>query len=204
MASATKSRNGEVASCSGDLPEEQKEQKLAVFAALSDLLDIHGRRAMAYSSFDKAFRLFLREHTLWNAGAAATYVDACRKVTAEFSDCSAKAKVTEADLRRAEEDELAQVVRDIQELESTKLQLTVKYQTLRKDHNTYEDSCKHPVTGCGCVKSDFNTVFADEALYRHAVGRVQRELQSTIVSINDNVLTLMCEYDELKQELNNE
>jgi len=60
------------------------------------------------------------------------------------------------------------------------------------------------VTGCGCVKSDFNTVFADEALYRHAVGRVQRELQSTIVSINDNVLTLMCEYDELKQELNNE
>ena len=55
--------------------------------------------------------------------------------------------------------------------------------------------------GCGCAKSDFDTSFAAETLYRHAVGRVQKQLQSTIVGINDNVEHLMCEYEDLREDL---
>lgn len=83
-------------------------------------------RAKAYSQFSEGFLAFLKDRN------GAQYRVLLSHLTAEFQNCSAAVRLLESALTQASREDLAAVLRSIQELERRKLQLTLNLQVIRQ------------------------------------------------------------------------
>ena len=122
-------------------------------------------------------------------------------VTAEFSECSSLVKGIEGELARENEHALAALVRDIQERESSKLQLTVKLQTLKK---SYSEACRHEGAQCECEDQTTESVFSKDVLYRTSLRTIFKELELVIRSINENIEEVQVELEDRTEEVEEE
>ena len=147
-----------------------------------------------FSLFVVVFTFYRSLKTLAPSSSAQTL----SAVTAEFSECSSVVKGIEVELERENEVALADLVRDIQEKESSKLQLTVRLQTLKKN---YSEACKHEGK-CQCEEqsTESESVFSTDVLYRTSLREILKQLELVIRSINENIEQVHAELEDRTEE----
>jgi DNA repair REX1-B len=107
--------------------------------ALKQLLSIEEERAVLYVKWRAAFRLFLEDKTM----EAALYRSVLVDITAGFGQMSQRVNDIEASLRLANAGAIADQVRNLQLLEKSKLESTVRYQQRLQAHEEQKRECNH-------------------------------------------------------------
>uniref|UniRef100_A0A803LK09 Uncharacterized protein n=1 Tax=Chenopodium quinoa TaxID=63459 RepID=A0A803LK09_CHEQI len=95
---------------------------------LRKFLSLQLRRAEAYAKLRDGFSEYMI------SGVESTYQQLCSEVTIEFSDCSKQVREIESQFLNPDcfRDDLARLLRSVQELEKQKLHLTATIQVLKK------------------------------------------------------------------------
>mmetsp|Transcript_2229 Transcript_2229/g.5795 ORF Transcript_2229/g.5795 Transcript_2229/m.5795 type:complete len:205 (+) Transcript_2229:188-802(+) len=97
---------------------------------VAELLRLQGQRAQCYAEFDREFRAYARDT---GPEAEARYTAAVQRCTAAFADLSRDVNAVEEAIKSAlGQPQLAAVIRDIQQHEKIKLEMTATLHVLKK------------------------------------------------------------------------
>eukprot|EP01122_Echinamoeba_exundans_P016574 TRINITY_DN8447_c0_g2_i1.p1 TRINITY_DN8447_c0_g2~~TRINITY_DN8447_c0_g2_i1.p1 ORF type:complete len:174 (-),score=35.61 TRINITY_DN8447_c0_g2_i1:161-634(-) len=135
-----------------------------VLALLKQLRAAQERRPQIYKNLDAAFAALL------DSGDLKAYAEATQQITKEFGEVSQAIRHVEDSLKNLTPPwPMAGKIRELQELERTKLSLTSESQILKKEHQDH---------------SDHYEAF-EEAEYETQLKRVTGQLRETVEQINE-------------------
>lgn len=177
---------------------ERERERASPADFLDAFMAAQAERAVQYAQLDAAYRAYL------DNGAEGPYryvMQACVRV---FQACSLQVRAAEAGLREAGRQDLAGLLRGVQEQERRKLELTLSLQALKAAHAQRRFSWQHEEAaeergahahgdecGAGCAHGAVPE--PTQAEWEAAVREAYRELQATITSINEAI-------DEAREE----
>ncbi|CAO2833070.1 unnamed protein product [Amaranthus hypochondriacus] len=118
------------------LNESSKSKSLTL---LRRFLAVQQRRAEAYAKLRDGFAEYLI------SGGELAYQQLCNEITVEFSDCSKQVRELESQFLKPDcfRDDLAKLLRAVQEQEKQKLELTARIQVLKKAGRPSERLVSH-------------------------------------------------------------
>ncbi|XP_010907489.1 uncharacterized protein [Elaeis guineensis] len=173
---------------------------------LRRFLGIQQRRAEAYAKLQRGFSEYMTN------GGELAYQNLCGEITAEFNDCSKQVLEMESlllmpDLYR---DDLAGLLRAVQEQEKQKLHLTARIQILKKagrpserlvshEHCRFDQPQQHECVHVRKITEAAGTEDAEaDAEYDGALKEAIRGVQDAVTSINDHLEEIRYEIEALE------
>ncbi|XP_014503770.1 uncharacterized protein LOC106764070 [Vigna radiata var. radiata] len=179
-----------------------------VLVVLRDFLAIQQRRAEAYSKLKRGFSDYMAN------GGELAYQQLCGEITVEFSDCSKKVLEMEALFRSSDycREDLAKLLRAVQDQEKQNLFLTVTIQKLKKAGRPSErlvshENCKftkpteHECVHVQEITEASGTEEAEaDAEYDNALNEAIRGVQDVVMTINEHLEEVRYEIAALEAE----
>ncbi|CAN4125156.1 unnamed protein product [Withania somnifera] len=178
---------------------EEFEKKRAILfkiiALLRRFLAVQQRRAQAYARLKRGFEDYMA------SGAESTYQQLCSDITVEFNDCSKQVLEMESQFRTAHcfREDLALLLRSVQNQEKRKLQLTATIQVLKRAGRPSERLVSHEncrfskPTGHECmhiqkITEASGTEEAEaDAEFDNALKEAIRGVQDAVTVINEHL-----------------
>ncbi|GMG99513.1 hypothetical protein Nepgr_001353 [Nepenthes gracilis] len=162
---------------------------------LRKFLDVQQRRAQAYAKLRNGFSEYMV------SGGDSTYQQLCSEITVEFNDCSKQVCEIESQFLSSDcfRDDLARLLRAVQEQEKQKLQLTATIQVLKKagrpserlvthENCRFEKPKQHLCVHLHEITEAAGTQEAEEdAEYNNALKVAIKGVQEAVTSINDHL-----------------
>lgn len=169
---------------------------------LRSFLVIQERRAIAYAKLRNGFTEYME------SGQESAYQQLCSEITTEFHNCSRQVREIESRFLKPNcfRDDLAQLIRAVQEQEKKKLQLTATIQVLKKagrpservvthENCKFEKPMQHECVHLHEITEASGTEEAEaEAEYDNALKEAIQGVQDAVTSINDRL-------DEVRYEI---
>ncbi|KAL2942990.1 Protein Daple [Bienertia sinuspersici] len=148
------------------------------------------------------------------SGGETTYQQLCSEITVEFSDCSKQVREMESQFLKpfCFRDDLAQLLRAVQELEKQKLHLTANIQVLKKagrpserlvthENCSFKSSMRHECVHVHELTDAAGTEEAEaDAEYDNAIKEAIKGVQEAVTSINEYLEEVRYEIDALESE----
>ncbi|GAB2287517.1 hypothetical protein Dimus_021892 [Dionaea muscipula] len=162
---------------------------------LRKFLAIQQRRALAYASLRSGFSEYMV------SGVESTYQQLCNEITGEFTDCSTQVRELESQFLKPYcfREDLACLLRAVQEQEKKKLQLTAMIQVLKKagrpseriithEHCRFDKPMRHECVHLHEITDAAGTEEAEaDAGYDNALKEAIKGVQDAVTSINDHL-----------------
>ncbi|GAB4855211.1 hypothetical protein Ancab_023837 [Ancistrocladus abbreviatus] len=175
---------------------------------LRKFLAVQQRRAQAYAKLRNGFAEYMV------SGGEATYQQLCSEITVEFNDCSKQVREMESQFLKPDyfRDDLARLLRAIQEQEKQKLQLTATIQVLKKagrpserlvthENCRFEKPMQHECVHLHEITEAAGTEEAEaDAEYDNALKEAIKGVQDAVTSINDHLEEVRYEIAALEAE----
>ncbi|KAG9458649.1 hypothetical protein H6P81_003157 [Aristolochia fimbriata] len=200
--------------------EEKKEEAMEVDSEgnyskstqlihlLRRFLGIQQRRAEAYAKLKSGFDEYMM------SGVELNYEHLCSEVTVEFNSCSKEVLEMESLLMKPEfcRNDLAGILRSVQEQEKQKLHLTARIQILKKAGHPSErlvshENCKftgttkHECMHVNEITEAMGTEEAEaDAKYVGALNEAIRGVQDAVTNINEHLEEVRYEIEALEAE----
>lgn len=189
-----------------DANEENSRSNTLIL--LRNFLSLQQRRAEAYAKLRDGFAEYMI------SGVESTFQQLCSEITVEFSDCSKQVREMESQFLKPDcfRDDLAQLLRAIQELEKQKLHLTATIQVLKKAGRPSErivthENCRfkkpmhHECVHVYELTDAAGTEEAEaDAEYDNAVKEAVKGVQEAVTSINEHLEEIRYEIAALESE----
>ncbi|KAK7373163.1 hypothetical protein VNO80_06561 [Phaseolus coccineus] len=177
------------------LKETMEVDPPKVLLLLRDFLAIQQRRAEAYSKLKRGFSDYMAN------GGELAYKQLCSEMTIEFNECSKKVLEMEGLFRSSDycREDLAQLLRAVQDQEKQNLLLTVTIQMLKKAGRPSErlvshENCKftkpteHECVNVQEITEASGTEEAEaDAEYDNALNEAIRGVQDVVMTINEHL-----------------
>ncbi|KAJ8526382.1 hypothetical protein K7X08_028859 [Anisodus acutangulus] len=174
------------------ISESMEEQIVAV---LRRFLAVQQRRAQAYATLKRGFEDYMA------SGVESTYQQLCSEITVEFNDCSKQVLEMESQFLTAHcfREDLAQLLKSVQNQEKTKLQLTATIQVLKRAGRPSERLVSHEncrfskTTGHECVHIQKITEASGteeaeaDAEFDNALKEAIKGVQDAVTAINEHL-----------------
>ncbi|GAB2218901.1 hypothetical protein Droror1_Dr00002134 [Drosera rotundifolia] len=169
---------------------------------LRQFLQVQQRRALAYAKLRSGFAEYMA------SGAEAAYQHLCNDITTEFCDCSKQVLELESQFLKpcSFREDLARLLRSVQEQEKQKLQLTATIQVLKKagrpserivthENCRFEKPMQHECVHLHEITEAAGTEEAEaDAEYDNALKEAIKGVQDAVTTINDHI-------DEVRYEI---
>ncbi|KAK1277707.1 hypothetical protein QJS04_geneDACA003493 [Acorus gramineus] len=173
---------------------------------LRKFLSIQQRRAEAYAKLRRGFSDYV------GGGGESEYQQLCGEITVEFNDCSKQVLDMESQFLNPEicRNDLADLLKAVQEEEKKKLQLTVKIQLLKKagrpserlvnhNHCRFRTPTEHLCMHVHEITEDEGTADAEaDAEYDGALKNAIMGLQYAVTNINEHLEEVRYEINDLE------
>ncbi|XP_027939235.1 uncharacterized protein LOC114193578 isoform X1 [Vigna unguiculata] len=190
------------------IKEKMEVDPSKVLLLLRDFLAIQQRRAEAYSKLKRGFSDYMAN------GGEVAYQQLCGEMTVEFNDCSKKVLEMEALFRSSDycREDLAQLLRAVQDQEKQNLLQTVTIQMLKKAGRPSErlvshENCKftkpteHECVHVQEITEASGTEEAEaDAEYDNALNEAIRGVQDVVMTINEHLEEVRYEIAALEAE----
>ncbi|XP_059289456.1 uncharacterized protein LOC132042972 [Lycium ferocissimum] len=185
----------------------EEEQGKQIVAVLRRFLAVQQRRALAYATLKRGFEDYMA------SGVESTYQQLCSEITVEFNDCSKQVLEMESQFLTAHcfREDLAQLLRSVQNLEKTKLQLTATIQVLKRAGRPSERLVSHEncrfskPTGHECVHIQKITEASGteeaeaDAEFDNALKEAIKGVQDAVTAINEHLQEVRYEIAALEE-----
>ncbi|EPS68193.1 hypothetical protein M569_06579, partial [Genlisea aurea] len=170
-----------------------EETESRIVNLLRRFLSVQERRAIAYSRLKRGFEDYIV------SGGESAYLQLCSEITLEFNDCSKQvleieSQFTNPDCRR---EDLARLLRSVQEQEKEKLHLTARIQVMKKsgrpserlvshDNCRFREPTRHECVHIQQITEALGTEEAEaDAQYDGDLKAAIKGVQDAVVAIND-------------------
>ncbi|XP_021773398.1 uncharacterized protein LOC110737356 [Chenopodium quinoa] len=177
------------------ISEKMEDSNSITLNLLRKFLSLQQRRAEAYAKLRDGFSEYMI------SGVESTYQQLCSEITIEFSDCSKQVREIESQFLNPDcfRDDLARLLRSVQELEKQKLHLTATIQVLKKAGRPSErlvthENCRfkkpmhHECVHVHELTDAAGTEEAEaDAEYDNAVKEAVQGVQEAVTSINEHL-----------------
>ncbi|XP_010247157.1 PREDICTED: uncharacterized protein LOC104590267 [Nelumbo nucifera] len=185
---------------------ESQSKSTKVVHLLRRFLGVQQRRAEAYTKLRRGFAEYMV------GGRDSAYQQLCNEITVEFNDCSKHVLEMESLLLNPEycRNDLAHLLRLVQEQEKQKLHLTAKIQVLKKigrpserivshEHCRFRNLVEHECVHVHEITEATGTEEAEaDADYDNALKEAIRGVQDAVTSINEYLEEVRYEIDALE------
>ncbi|KNA10114.1 hypothetical protein SOVF_147440 [Spinacia oleracea] len=185
-----------------------EDSRSSILILLRKFLSIQQRRAEAYAKLRDGFGMYMI------SGKESTYQQLCSEITEEFSDCSKQVREMESQFLKPDcfRDDLARLLRAVQELEKLKLHLTLIMQVLKKAGRPSErlvthENCRFKKAmhhECVHVQELTDAAGTEEAEadaeYDNAVKEAIVGVQEAVISINEHLEEVRYEIAALESD----
>ncbi|KAM3287598.1 hypothetical protein P3S67_021028 [Capsicum chacoense] len=179
-----------------------EKDSLKLGAVLRRFLDVQQRRALAYARLKRGFQDYMA------SGVESAYQQLCSDITVEFSDCSKQVLEMESQFLTAPcfREDLALLLRSVQNQEKMKLQLTAKIQVLKRAGRPSERLVSHEncrfskPSGHECVHIQKITE-ASGTEEAEADAEYDNALKEAIKGVQDAVTTINEHLEEVRYEI---
>ncbi|XP_074310761.1 uncharacterized protein LOC141646732 [Silene latifolia] len=175
---------------------------------LRNFLSLQQRRAAAYAKLRDGFAEYMATK------AESVYQQLCSEITVEFSDCSKQVRQIESQFLKPDcfREDLARLLRQVQEQEKEKLNLTATLQVLKKAGRPSErlvshENCKfkqpmvHECVHVHELTDEAGTEEAEaDAEYDNALKEAIQRVQQAVTSINELLEEVRYEIAALESE----
>ncbi|OIT37997.1 PREDICTED: uncharacterized protein LOC109240027 [Nicotiana attenuata] len=183
----------------GNCPENDS---FKIVELLRRFLAVQQRRAQAYARLKRGFEDFMV------SGVESTYQKLCSEITVEFGDCSKQVLEMESQFLTPHcfREDLAHLLRSVQNQEKSKLQLTATIQVLKKAGRPSErlvshENCRYSkptVHECVHIQKITEASGTEEA---EADAEFDNALKEAIQGVQDAVTTINEHLEEVRYEI---